>query len=555
MAVPIAHEAASPADVGRLDELLDTLGPSLVDVLCAPRGLDIPVGEPVIFDPIGESTARQHDLLLAVGVDVQSAAALDAIDVARHVGACALVVKLAVPPPPGLVSAATTAGIALLGVPANAAWGQLLTLLRTARGALLSAGLAAQDDLRVDDLFGLANAIAATLGGATTIEDLHWNVLAYSTLPQPIDQPRQDTILGRRVPPAWSRALQHEGVIRQIYASTGVVHVAGGQRPTDDPADEEHFDLRPRLAIAVRAGGEPLGCIWVIEGDEPFTPSAEHALRSAAQIAAMHMLHHRSGADLDRQRRTESLRALLNGGGLGVAAGALASGNPMCVLAFAPELPDDGVESEHELVVDRIAGLLALHLEAYRRSAYLATIDYVVYVVWTAAEALDEARLVHVADEHRRYVENSGKATVRVGIGSTVTDPLDLARSRADADRVLRVLGERDASIGHVDQLRAVIALRELDDVLAADPQLRQGKVALLAAHDAQHGTSHIDTLRAYLDCFGDVVAAAASVHVHRNTFRYRLARLTEIAGLALDDPDERLIAHLQLHALSRAAK
>jgi DNA-binding PucR family transcriptional regulator len=75
--------------------------------------------------------------------------------------------------------------------------------------------------------------------------------------------------------------------------------------------------------------------------------------------------------------------------------------------------------------------------------------------------------------------------------------------------------------------------------------------VDLLAAHDAERGTDYIATLRAYLDSFGDIVGAAVAMHVHRNTFRYRLARLAEMVGLDLDDPDERLIAQLQLHALS----
>ncbi len=56
--------------------------------------------------------------------------------------------------------------------------------------------------------------------------------------------------------------------------------------------------------------------------------------------------------------------------------------------------------------------------------------------------------------------------------------------------------------------------------------------------------------LRAYLDAFGDVSVAAGELSIHRNTFRYRLARLLELSGLDLGDPDERLITHLQLRFL-----
>ena len=74
--------------------------------------------------------------------------------------------------------------------------------------------------------------------------------------------------------------------------------------------------------------------------------------------------------------------------------------------------------------------------------------------------------------------------------------------------------------------------------------------MAALVDHDREKGTEYVVTLRAYLDHFGDVPAAAASLHVHPNTFRYRLRRLVAVAGLDLDDPTERLVAHLQLTTL-----
>jgi DNA-binding PucR family transcriptional regulator len=79
-----------------------------------------------------------------------------------------------------------------------------------------------------------------------------------------------------------------------------------------------------------------------------------------------------------------------------------------------------------------------------------------------------------------------------------------------------------------------------------------RGKVAALMALDRDQGTAYIETLRAYLDTLGDVVAAAKHVHVHRNTLRYRLRRLSELVGLDLDDPTERLVAELHLRLLVR---
>jgi hypothetical protein len=56
-------------------------------------------------------------------------------------------------------------------------------------------------------------------------------------------------------------------------------------------------------------------------------------------------------------------------------------------------------------------------------------------------------------------------------------------------------------------------------------------------------------TLLAWLRRDGDVPAAAADLHVHAQTVRYRLARLRELLGDALDDPD----ARFELEAALRA--
>ncbi|MER6583985.1 helix-turn-helix domain-containing protein, partial [Nonomuraea sp. NPDC001023] len=94
--------------------------------------------------------------------------------------------------------------------------------------------------------------------------------------------------------------------------------------------------------------------------------------------------------------------------------------------------------------------------------------------------------------------------------------------------------------------------LLQVSDVVAAEEQVPTGPYERLLAHDAEHGSELVATLRAYLDAFGDVNAACAQVHVHANTFRYRLKRLTEISGLDLSDPDARLTVMLQMRIFGR---
>ncbi|MEV0494978.1 helix-turn-helix domain-containing protein [Streptomyces atratus] len=75
----------------------------------------------------------------------------------------------------------------------------------------------------------------------------------------------------------------------------------------------------------------------------------------------------------------------------------------------------------------------------------------------------------------------------------------------------------------------------------------RRGPVVRPRAYDAQHNTALTDTLDAWLSTFGDVIAAFAAVHIHPNTFRYRLKRLAVVAGIDLHDPEAGFEAMPQL--------
>ncbi len=100
--------------------------------------------------------------------------------------------------------------------------------------------------------------------------------------------------------------------------------------------------------------------------------------------------------------------------------------------------------------------------------------------------------------------------------------------------------------------MHAAVLLLELRDLAAAHGDRPTGPVALLACYDAEHGTNLVETLRAWLDAFGDVTAASAAMFVHPNTFRYRLRRLAEVGGIDLGDPEHRFAAMLQLRVVSR---
>ncbi|MFG2826233.1 hypothetical protein ACGFWI_01925 [Streptomyces sp. NPDC048434] len=70
-----------------------------------------------------------------------------------------------------------------------------------------------------EELFALANAVAAVIGGSVAIEDLDHRVLAYSSVPgQRIDELRRRGILDRRVPDEPEQRRQY----REVLGAPGV---------------------------------------------------------------------------------------------------------------------------------------------------------------------------------------------------------------------------------------------------------------------------------------------------------------------------------------------
>ena len=534
------QQAPSVAGTATLGSLVEALGDGLVRLVTAPRGLDVPVGELVVHDPLGEPTVSRDDLLLAVGVDPYRASAIDVVTACGERGSAALLLKDDRDLPAGLVAAADGAGLALLLAPAGAAWGQLHTLLRTARSVSAPRSAGAHG-APLGDLFGLADALASAVGGAVSIEDERSTVLAYSTGPHPTDEARRAAILGRRVPNEWVERLHDMGVFRQIVSTDEVVHVG----PLDSLA------YAPRLVVGVRAGGEALGSIWVQQGERPFGPEAEQALREATSLAALHLLRARSGEDLERRRSGDQLRAVLEGRlPANLLAETLQVRPDAPVVLLGVELSEDE-NPETGVLADRIADFLVFSCAAFRRRVVAAGVGRTAYAVLPArAGGVEEARTLAVDLASR--VASGLRVNVRTAVADAPTGLARLGELQADIELALRVQGLRSSHEAvHVDDVRSATVLVQLRDLAAERPGLLAGKVRLLEASDRDRSTTYVATLRAFLDAFGDVRVAADSVGVHPNTFRYRLRRLGELVDLDLDDPEQRLVAQLQLHLIA----
>lgn len=554
-------------------------GPTSAPDACDPPGAPGPaeIGGVVIHDPVDRPALPPNALVLGVGLyDPADIAALLA-DLGRH-KAAALVLREPVPADPEVTAAARESGVAVLELTRGASWTQVAAMLR----ALLAEGDVGVGDAETlvgtpaGDLFALANAIAALLDAPVTIEDRNSRVLAFSGKQDEADESRVETILGRQVPERFSRALTERGVFRELYRHDEPVYVPPLRSAPDT------FTL-PRVAVTVRAGDEVLGSIWVAVR-RPLSPERSRALQDAARLVALHMLRLRAGADVERRLRADLVSTALEGGAgarealvrLGLA------GQPVVVLALA--VPDSarepltvGGDAAATTELQRLADAFAVHLSAAHPRCAAAVLGDVVYGLMPArtergsaqdrSDRSDRTGGQDRPERAERGVDRADRAlriaagfldrvTTRtgavIGVGPAASDVRELARSRADADRALRVLraGRSARRAARLSEVHVEALLLDLRDLVAARGDRPAGPVARLAAYDERHHADLVETLRAWLDAFGDVGAAAAALHVHPNTFRYRLRRLTEVGGIDLADSEARFAAMLQLRVL-----
>ena len=517
-----------------LGQLLLALDTTMARLVEAPRGLDLTVASAALID--------SDDVRLGMGRGADSADVFFLVGVsdteAQHwLQRCATgpagqppVAVFAKKPSDALVTKAVAAGTAMVAVDPRARWERLYRLVDH---VLEHHGTAPHDS--GTDLFGLAQSLADRIHGMVSIEDEQSHVLAYSASNDEADELRRLSILGRAGPSEHLTWIGQWGIFDALRAGGDVVRVA--ERP--------ELGLRPRLAVGIhqsarRAPGFA-GSIWVQQGSRPLAEDAEEVLRGAAVLAARIM------SRLATRPSTHALHAQQLLG--------LTESGPTDIDAIARELGvvADGqaalVAFHHSGRHERLADVLALSANAFRADAQVGSRGSRVYVLFpqtTKRSSLQSWIRGTIGGLHTEL-----GLQLRAVVAAPLPGLAGLPTVRAEVDRVL------DSVERHPDSFAAVISLAEarttvlLDEIVtlvSADERLVDPRVRELQARDP----ALAQTLRVYLDEFGDVAAAAAQLHVHPNTVRYRVRRIETMLTTSLADPDVRLLLSLGLRATER---
>lgn len=529
-----------------LGQLLLALDATLVSLVDAPRGLDLPVGSAALIDSddvrLGlAAAAGSVDVFFLLGVtDDEALRWMD--KQARGQVPVAIFVK---EPSNALVTKAVAAGSAVVAVDPRARWERLYQLVNHVFEHHTPGERGDPVDDSGTDLFGLAQSLADRIHGMVSIENVQSQVLAYSASNDEADELRRLSILGRAGPPEHLKWIGQWGIFDALRAGGEVVRVA--ERP--------ELGLRPRLAIGIHqppAGARrpPVfaGTIWVQQGSQPLADDAEKMLRGAAVLAARIMFR-LAARPSTHARRVQELLGLTDPD---------VTTAPTDVAAIARELglaPDGAaaligwdtadVGARHA----RLADVLALSASAFRRDAQVASHDSRIYVLLpqTAATGSVTSWVRGTISALRTELD----VQLRAAIAAPIAGLAGVAAARTEVDRVLDSAERHPISIGQVTSLaeaRTTVLLDEIVTLVGTDERLVDPRIRDLRAQDPVLA----ETLRAHLDSFGDIGAAAQSLQVHPNTVRYRVRRIEKLLSASLADPEVRLVFSLGLRILER---
>jgi PucR family transcriptional regulator, purine catabolism regulatory protein len=217
----------------------------------------------------------------------------------------------------------------------------------------------------------------------------------------------------------------------------------------------------------------------------------------------------------------------------------------LVVIAFTT-----GDEERPESGPQRRRLLERLGEEVARRSGEVLTAVREDELVLLVPNTVDAAELARAALQQARALVPAW--TVTAGLGGTCASASAIGRSYAQARRALETaqrFGRRGDVVAFED-LGVYRLLFHVNDRAELRGFIEQ-VLGPLIEYDQRHSSDLVRTLDAFLAQNGNVQATARELNLHVNSVAYRLQRIQAIAGLDLENSEDRLLAQLALKVLN----
>lgn len=534
----IPQETAEHVKGAMLSDILEDIGVDNGRLLLAPARDNDTVRETVIVDAEDEAPFQPGSLVLLIGA--RGRAALPAIRRLLRLRPAAVAVKGTESELEAVSELLRPEGIGLVAVPPAMRWDAFEGI---ARDRIQEPSLSSEaHDVMHRDLFAIAQTTATLANGHVVIEDPANRVLAYSPASHDVDELRRLSILLRRGPERYQKLLKESGVYKHLQASEIPVHM---------PANPDE-GLRERVAIGIHAGSRVLGYIWLQEGTEPLARNTDKIMVGAARHAAIELVRHRN--EQSQALRRDRISSLLSGTPQIHSQAQSAGIDPSkpAALVLISAKGDGDTAAGLQLRRGELANVASIHAAAYRPGAVVGAIGLEIAMILPELDPVKSPpainRLVNIIVRDARVHLH---CQVQAAVGPVV-ERLDSLHGTLDHVRnVLKVLEDTPSiNVASYRDVETKVLTRELFELLGSRTALRHEGIALLCSRYPEFAA----TLLAYLEFFGDVNRCAEELAIHRNTVHYRLRRACEVSGIDLQDPDQRLLAHLQIRLWMHSA-
>ena len=302
------------------------------------------------------------------------------------------------------------------------------------------------------------------------------------------------------------------------------------------PSTGAHGDLAVAASLVLRTAASAAGRLLDLA-----RRARELPIRSRSELLAELLM---SDAALTEDLRDRAMQ-------LGVPIG----GWHVAVRIEAENLDEAGRDEVHRFELLDTAGQAALQAVARTGGSwYLSRISRAIVLVrMTSSHPGTQAGLRAAKSAEGALAAIRGRLPglrLRGGVGAPHEGPMGLRASAAEA-RIALVAARSAGKPESVATHDATGVQRMLMEWYASDTARAsvRAQLAPLERLGPARGETAIRTLAAYLDQQGSIVRTASVLHLHRNAVSYRLRRITDLLGVDLDDPDQRLALQLACRA------
>ncbi len=341
--------------------------------------------------------------------------------------------------------------------------------------------------------------------------------------------------------------------VADIYYPSHPLHAMGTDThrvvlPPNGRSGPSRSYLIARINVSLRRSA----FLAIAESDSTLTEQQLILALQAREVLSVFLSRDQTLLEEDMVRRSRFLLRVLHGEGEGASIINEAQtmgwdlSKPYRVVAvdMGPESEREGVELRllERICSRRIPGTVIIHADSETLLLIPATVNE--QRTGGSSQAVALALAIQ-----RGQTEQLGSSPLwSFGIGQVARAVSELPTSYAQAKQYLKIGLEArgPGAVATLEDLAVYVLLNHL--CRSPDCQrLVERFLTVLERHDAEHHSDLLETLRVFLASPGGVQEAANRLFVHRNTVRLRVAKIQEILGLSLNDPDNRMVLEILL--------